>query len=166
MDLRPGAGIDTLIGALESELRLLGELTAVLRRQREGVAMDDAQAVDDSVFAAHRVLRTLEEARRRRRTVIGILTGAEDTSIGDLEAALGARMTPVLAATRDRLQEMAQSVSRDIAINRLVLRRAVESGEGFVRAICGAERRTMTYDAGARSVAQSTNGGVLINQRV
>jgi hypothetical protein len=84
-------------------------------------------------------------------------TGAEDTSIGDLEAALGARMTPVLAATRDRLQEMAQSVSRDIAINRLVLRRAVESGEGFVRAICGAERRTMTYDAGARSVAQSTN---------
>ena len=120
-------GPGTLADALDRERRLLGELAAVLRRQREGVATEDVQAVDDSVFAAYRVMRTIEEARRRRRAVIGLLAGVADTPIRELEAALGPRMTPAVAAARDGLELTARSVAREIAINREVLRQAIET---------------------------------------
>jgi hypothetical protein len=156
----------SLADAFHREARLLDDLGVVLRRQRNGVAGDDVQAVDESVFAAHRVMRTIEEARRRRRTLIGILTGAEDVSIHDLDEALGVRMTGALTTGRDDLESAALALSREIAINREVLRAAIETGDEFVRALCGApaapvsgygERTTHTGPAG---------GGVLLNQRV
>jgi hypothetical protein len=70
---RPGnpsrAAIDALIDNMNSETRLLEELTALMRRQRAAVAADDLQAVDDSVYGTQRVLLTLGEARRRRRSL-------------------------------------------------------------------------------------------------
>ena len=59
--------IDSMTDALTTERRLLDELISVMRRQRSAVGDDDLQRVDDSVFATHRVLVTLNEARRRRR---------------------------------------------------------------------------------------------------
>src|SRR5215207_5907568 len=56
-----------LVDALGSERRLVDELTATMRRQRAAVAVDDLQAVDDSVFATHRLLATLGQARQRRK---------------------------------------------------------------------------------------------------
>jgi hypothetical protein len=70
-----------LTDAFEVECRLLGELAGLLRRQREGVATDDVTVVDESVFAANRVLPTLEEARRRRRTLLQLVAGAQDDPV-------------------------------------------------------------------------------------
>jgi hypothetical protein len=61
----PLSPIDALTDALISERRLLEELITVMRRQRSAVGDDDLQSVDDSVFASHRVLVTLNEARQR-----------------------------------------------------------------------------------------------------
>ncbi|MGH7552807.1 MAG: flagellar export chaperone FlgN [Longimicrobiales bacterium] len=129
----PAIGIETLIEALERETRLLLELAVVLKRQREGFAAQDAQAVDDSIFAVHRVMRTLEEARRRRRAVLRIVVGDENVPVRELERALGSRVSPALAGARDRLQDVVRLVERDIIRNRQVLRDAdpdgaVESG--------------------------------------
>jgi hypothetical protein len=124
----PTIGIETLIEALERETRLLLELAVVLRRQRDGFFAQDAQAVDDSIFAVHRVMRTLEEARRRRRAVLRIVAGHEDVPVRELERALGSRVTPALAGARDRLQDVVRLVERDIARNRVVLRDAVPDG--------------------------------------
>jgi hypothetical protein len=163
----PSAGtVDGLSAALEGESRLLGELAAILRRQREGVASDDVQMVDDSVFAAHRIMRTIEEARRRRRTLTGMLLGAEDVPVRDLELALGARATPPLVLASCNLQVAAEALSREIEINRHVLRGAIQAGEAMVRTLCGARSAPVSYDATARSVQAPAGGGTLFNQQV
>src|SRR5690242_5899551 len=57
------AAREALLDALRSERKLLDELVSTLRRQRSAVGTDDLQAVDDSVFATHRILATLGQAR-------------------------------------------------------------------------------------------------------
>lgn len=156
-----GGDADALVAAFETEHRLLGDLAGVLRRQREGVATDDVAMVDESVFAANRVMRTLDEARRRRRTLLGMLTGAQDTALEDLELALGRLMTDDLAKVRDRLRIQARAVAREIEINRRVLRGAMEQGERFMHAICGGAR-PRSYEPGETTGAT----GALLNRQV
>ena len=158
--------VDTLSGALSGEVRLLDDLTSILRRQREGVATDDVQMVDDCVFAAHRMIRTIEEARRRRRTLIAILLGAGDVPPRELPPALGVRATADLVAAVDRLHAAAGALSREIEINRHVLRGAIDAGDRVVRALCGARSGPVSYDATARAVPASAGGGALFNQQV
>lgn len=138
--------IDSLTDALVMERRLLEELIAVMRRQRNAVGNDDLQIVDDSVFATHRVLVTLSEARRRRRNLNALIGQREDLGIHSLEEALGPRMTPALRAARDELHETARTLSREVAINRRVLRQALASGDAFARMLAGAEE-SPTYAA-------------------
>jgi hypothetical protein len=64
-----GATVAALADALRSEARLLGDLVNIMHLQRASVARDDIDGVDDSVFATHRILVTLGEARRRRRSL-------------------------------------------------------------------------------------------------
>lgn len=156
-----GGDASALVAAFEAECRLLGDLAGVLRRQREGVASDDVTIVDESVFAANRVVRTLEEARRKRRTLLGLLAGAQDAALDDLEMALGRLMTDDLAKVRDRLKTQARSVAREIEINRRVLRGAMEQGERFMHAICGGPQ-PRTYEPGESSGAI----GALLNRQV
>lgn len=151
----------TLADAMENECKLLAELAGVLRRQREGVARDDAAGVDDSVVAAHRVMHTLSEARARRRALLGVLVAAEDVPLDELDVALGARMTIQLTTARKRLQDEARVVAREIEINRRVLSGALEQGDRFLQALCGAATAP-SYD----QAATAANGGVLINQQV
>lgn len=155
-----GAADRDLVAALEAECRLLGELAEVLRSQREGVAGDDVERVDASVFAANRVIRTLEEARRYRRTLLDVLVGSHDAALEDLEAALGRSVSAALAAARDRLKLQARRVAREIEINRRVLRGAMEQGERFLHAIRGAQ--PLSYEP--RDAAGAT--GALLNTQV
>src|SRR6185503_12872967 len=120
--------IDSLTDALSTERRLLDELIAVMRRQRDAVGADDLQSVDDSVFATHRVLVTLSEARRRRRNLNTLIGQREDLGIHSLDEVLGPRMTAALRAARDDLHNAARSLSREVAINRRILRQALACG--------------------------------------
>jgi hypothetical protein len=158
--------VDTLAEALNGEVRLIEDLASILRRQREGVVSDDVQKVDDSVFAAHRLMRTIEEARRRRRTMTGILLGAADVPPRDLAQSLGGRATPGLTAAAGGLQAAAMALSREIEINRHVLRGAIEAGDQVVRALCGVRGAPVSYDATARAVQPPGGGGSLFNQQV
>lgn len=160
------ATVETLAAALTGEVRLLDDLASILRHQREGVAGDDVQKVDDSVFGAHRMMRTIEEARRRRRTLIAILLGAGDVPPRELPDALGARATTELMMAVDRLVSAGDALAREIDINRHVLRGAIEAGDRVVRALCGARAAPVSYDAGANSVAAPAGGGSLFNQQV
>ncbi|HEX7241884.1 MAG TPA: hypothetical protein VF263_16500, partial [Longimicrobiaceae bacterium] len=81
------ASLDALVDALASERRLLDELVAIMRRQRSAVGVDDLEGVDDSVFATHRVLLTLNEARRRRRSLYTLLGDPEELRFPELEEA-------------------------------------------------------------------------------
>lgn len=112
--------IDSLADALLAERRLLDELSEVVRRQRTAMDDDDMDAMSDCVFATHRMLVTLQEARTHRRsigTMIGLPAGAE-ANADSLERALGARMTPALRAARDELHASAKLLAREVARSR------------------------------------------------
>jgi hypothetical protein len=156
----------TLAEALDTECRLLGDLRSVLQRQREGIASDDADAVDQSVVAANRVMRTLDEARKKRRTVVGILAAAEDTPLDELDDVLGPRMTQQLANARARLHDQAKIVARDIEVNRRILRAAMDHGARFMQALCGVPAQPSSYAPAVRAAPPASRGGVLINQSV
>ena len=120
--------IESYTDALTTERRLLDELIAVMRRQRNAVGEDDLQSVDDSVYATHRVLVTLSEARRRRRSLNALIGQREDLGIDALDDALGARMTPALRAARDELHDAARALSGEVELNRRLLRTLLACG--------------------------------------
>ena len=117
--------IDSLAEALATERRLIDELLAVIRRQRAAVADDDLGGIEDSMFATHRLLVTLSEAKCRRRTLNTLLGQPEDVGILALDRVLGARMTPELREQRDGLHQAARTLSREVAVNRELLRDAM-----------------------------------------
>lgn len=135
--IAPPATLEALSDALEAEKKLIDELIAVILSQRAAVSVEDLQAVDDSVFATHRLLLTLGEARRRRRTINQLLGFQEDLAVRELEARLGSQMTPRLRTGRDELRDAAHRLSHEIDINRRVLRQALANSETYVRAIRG-----------------------------
>lgn len=112
--------METLAQALDAERRLLDGLSAVVRRQRDAVATDDLDAVNDCVFATHRMLVTLREARSHRQSIGALigLPGGADAGTSSLERALGARMTAAIRTARDRLHEAARSLAREVAASR------------------------------------------------
>jgi FlgN protein len=131
------AALDALLDALRSERKLLDELVATMRRQRTAVGADDLQSVDDSVFATHRILATLGQARVRRRQINRILVGGEELQARDLDLVLGAQMTDALRTARDELQASAAVLSREVDVNRRVLRDALASGDAQARTLVG-----------------------------
>jgi hypothetical protein len=161
-----GVTLAALTRALRDEARLLAELTTVVHNQRDGVATDDVQIVDDSVFGAHRILRTIGEARRRRRALLDAIAGSEDLSIHDLEDALGILMTPELRQARDELQAAADILSREIAVNRKIIQEALRAGDGQLRTLCGAPGQQVRYGADARAVDDAQQSGLLLNRQV
>lgn len=111
------APIESLATALDAERRLIDELSGIVRRQRAAVANDDMDAMSDCVFATHRMLVTLREARSHRQsigTLIGLPAGA-DAGTNSLERALGARMTTAIRTARDGLHEAARRLAAEVA---------------------------------------------------
>jgi len=141
--------IDALVGAMQSERKLVDDLTQTMRRQRAAVAGDDLEGLDDSVFATHRLVQTLGEARRRRRGVCGLLGEPEDLGLHELDAALGSRMTGAVRDERDALQTSARALQREVDTNRRVLREALAQSDEYVRAICQPAAPSSVYGGDA-----------------
>lgn len=152
---RRETAVEVLSDVLGTERRLLEELTLVMQKQRAAVAGNDLQALDDSVFATYRVLATLGEARRRRKSVNRLLGAAEDMNVNDLEDVLGDRATPTVIAARDALQDTAVSLSREVDINKQVLRTAMDNGNDYVQKLFGGAAQGATYVA-PQAAASST----------
>lgn len=155
---RRETAVEVLADVLGTERKLLEELVLVMRKQRNAVAEDDLQSLDDSVFATYRVLATLGEARRRRKSVNRLLGAAEDLNVNDLEELLGERATPDVIAARDALQDVAVTLSHEVEINKTVLKAAMDNGNDYVQKLFGGTAQpSATYAApssgGATAVA-------------
>ena len=109
-----------------------------MRRQRTAVGGEDLDAVDDSVFATHRILATLGQARLRRRAVNRLVVGVEELPVRMLEQVLGEQMTDELRDARDGLTESAHVLSHEVDVNRRVLREALAAGDAHARVLSGA----------------------------
>lgn len=142
---RRETAVEVLSDVLGTERRLLEELMLVMRKQRAAVAADDLQALDDSVFATYRVLATLGEARRRRKSVNRLLGAEEDMNVNDLEHILGDRATPDVIVARNALQEAAMLLSREVDTNKQVLKVAMDNGNDYVQKLFGTPQPAATY---------------------
>jgi hypothetical protein len=121
------------------ERRLLDELERVLVAQRKGISSDDLEALDESVFAAHRVIRTLGEARQRRRALLQLVGVDIDLPLRDLETMLGANATADLRTARNELLDAASRLAGALSANRHVVDGALALGESIFGAALGAE---------------------------
>lgn len=158
------SAVDALTNAVTSEVRLLEDLIGIMRRQRKAVAGDDLQGVDDSVFATHRVLVTLAEARRRRRSLNQLVGGNEDLPLRNIEELLGERMTEDLHLAREGLHAAALTLSQEVEANRHLLREALASGTDYVRAIYGSNEPPTSYAPSTQRSEADSAGGMLINR--
>ncbi len=154
--------VERLTAAIRSEERLLESLRTVLERQGAAVSTDDLVLLDDSVFAAQRVLLTLAEARRNRRTLLGIVAGEEDLHLAQLDDVMGDQLTPDLRTARDHLQATAGRLARTLERNRRLLGGALDAGDRLIRALCGAPAQNPVYGA---SGCDGQAGGTLLIDR-
>ena len=127
--LIPPGVLDALADTFATEQALLGQLSAVMCRQRAAVGVDDVQAVGDTVFATHRLLLLLGETRKHRRTIHRLLGYDEELGVDQLDDLLGDTMTPRLRAERDALQQAARELSIEIDLNRQLLRETLAGNE-------------------------------------
>lgn len=160
-----GALLDALHDALISERKLLDDLIAQMRRQRASVTADDIEGVDESTFATHRILATLGQARTRRRQLNILLGGSEDCTLRELEDMLGDQVDPRLRDARQRLTQAADLLTREVGMNRKLLREALTNTDQHVRTLVGAPAQPTTYATeGAASPSSGAPRGVLVNR--
>lgn len=161
------AAMEALANAVTSEVRLLEDLIGVMRRQRSAVAADDLQGIDDSVYATHRVLVTLAEARRQRRSLSQLVAGVDDFPLRSLEQLLGDSMSEELRNARDGLHAAALTLSQEVETNRQVLREAMAAGSDYVRTLYGgqAAEPMALYSAEPHRTERESHGGVLVDRR-
>lgn len=163
-DAPASATIEALAGAVASEGRLLEELVGVMQRQRERVAADDLEGVDDTVFATHRILVTLGEARRQRRTLGTLVAGVDDPGVRALEEELADRMTEGLRNALVEMRDAARRLSREVAMNRKILRSALSTGGEMVLGMLSPPEAGQTYGATpGQGVGRA--GGVLLDRQ-
>jgi hypothetical protein len=144
--------VAALVDSLLSEAKLLGDLANIMRHQRESVAHDDLQGVDDSVFSTHRVLVTLQEARRRRRAINHVLGESDDLSVVALEEFFNGELPPSVAEASTALRQSAMKLQNEVSVNRRVLKEAIAAGDRQGQMLVGAA-------GGAKSSAEAPSGG-------
>ena len=158
----PTARLDALRGILLRESELAMQLREELLRQRGAVADGDAAAVDRGSDATSRLLLMMEEARQRRGDIVASLTGDANVPLDHLETHLGQPLPAAVESARLTLRQAAMDVSQEAAINRVVLRRAVEAGEAFLQDLfSGGATPTPTYGAAAPTPPPSHPGRLL-----
>ena len=159
------ADLPGLARALNEEAKLLADLRGVLERQRAAVAADDLPGVDASVFDAQRILRSLSQARRRRRSLLTLTAGEDGHHLAELPELLGPAMTPELASALDRVLATAQRVARDMDLNRQILNGALATGNEILRAL-GRTEPSPVYAATPSPPGGNGSNSLLLNRQV
>lgn len=159
--------LDALSDALRREAKLLLDLNEVLKRQRAAVARDDLAVVDETVYSAQRVFRTLAEARRRRRALLDILGIDQEVSLESLDSTLGPRMTVDLELAREELKEAARRLSGELNVNRKILQGAIASGDALIRGLRGGSGKDPgVYGPQATPRPSGGDSGLIINRQI
>ncbi len=158
--------LNSLSDALRREAKLLLDLQEILQRQRSAVAREELAVVDETVYAAQRIFRTLAEARRQRRALLEILGVDREVGVDDLDTLLGPRMTLELDLARSELKEAARRLSGDLQVNKKILQGAIAAGDGLIEGLKGGKGKDPgTYGPEAQ-VRSKGDGGLIINRQI
>jgi hypothetical protein len=171
--LRPAApatssaaqSLDRLTVALEHEIVAVRELGEALVQQRSAVAASDVAAVNASVDDMGRLLLAVDEARRHRIAVVVELGGGPGTSLEEFEPAPGAPGAGAYAAARAALRREAEKAAHEAAVNRTVLRSAVEAGDAFLQALFSSSVDPSPVYQAAERQDRPRSPGFILNRR-
>lgn len=130
-DLRRG-----LIATLAQEAELLRELREVFRRQRVGVLEGRAADIDDGVFTATRMLRTLGEARAARKQITLRLFGSS-MEFQDLDDGVLPNRDADLERARDEVRSAARGLLEEAAVLRGSLEVLLDDNRRCLDALLG-----------------------------
>lgn len=162
-----GIGFDTLAVALKREAKLLTDLLSVMQQQRDAVGAEDLGIVDDTIFSAQRILRTLAEARVKRRTLLEILGCDPELPLDDLEEILGPRMTPEVLDALQTLRTVALNLTGELDVNRRVLQSALRSGDDLIRVLGGGgDTDPGIYSSQPEQPVGSGDHGLIIDRQI
>jgi hypothetical protein len=153
-----------LATALDEEAVLAESLREALTQMRSAVAGGDPLPLDREAEALGRILHTLQEARRRRGSILAALAGDEAFPLEGLARDLEVATPPALEAARQRLRRAGEAVVREATINRAVLRRALEQGDHFLQALFSAATAP-AYGPAERAAGCTAGAAVLFNRR-
>lgn len=169
-DVATEAGLRSLLtSALEEEAGLLEKLREIFVTQREALAAGDPLALDDGVFAATRVMRTIDEARRRRLGLTRRIAGAE-LEFEELDTALtGTSFRPVRLA-QEEVRRVAGALREEVAILRRILEVALSDNKRYLDVLLGEESPTPSVGPGYGEVdvhpTPAGGAGVVLDRTV
>lgn len=151
-----------VLQSITGERHLLRELRHALAIQRDGVATGEAGSIEIASRAVASAVLTLDNARRRREAMMGILSEGRPVRLDTLERFTG----PIegLAIARAELRHEAEGVIEDLALTQDVLQGALQAGDAWLQSLFGSMAdATAGY---ARQAAPSAPaGGRLLNRR-
>ena len=152
-----------LHGALGDERKLLDDLLRALERQRGAVADNDIDSIEKGVADVHRILLTLGEALTRRRRVVALVTGSEETPLSELAPYLKESREAVDTMVKD-ISAVARTVARELVTTRALLQTAIAEGDAYLQTLAGSELEGSVYQ---RSEGDSgRRHSVLINEHI
>jgi hypothetical protein len=123
--------------------------------------------VNESVDAVGRILLTLTQARDRRTELVTALTGDPSLPLDRLHGVLGVTASGDFERARGALRQAAEGAAREAAINRGVLRRALEAGEAFLQELFSSTAGPAPVYGPREARAESGSGpAVLVNRRI
>jgi len=157
--------LERLTAALEHEALAVRELGEVLVLQRSAVAASDIAAVNASVDDVGRLLLAVDEARRHRLAVVTELGEGPDTSLESLEPPAGTPGAGAYAAARAALRREAEKTAHEAAVNRTVLRGAVEAGDAFLQALFSSAVEPSPVYGAAEHPDRPSSPGIILNRR-
>ena len=124
-----------LADVLQKEAGIVTALRQALIQQRAALAANDAETMNATADEIGRILLLLEQVRSSRDAVLESITGEGPVALEQLETVLGVSLPLPLEQARAELRRAGKEVAQEVAINRTVLRRAVETGEAFLQAL-------------------------------
>ena len=157
--------LERLTAALEHEIVAVRELGEALVQQRSAVAASDIVAVNASVDDVGRLLLSVDESRRHRLAVVAELGGAPGASLEEFEPPFGSQGAGAYAAARAALRREAEKAAHEAAVNRTVLRSAVEAGNAFLQALFSSTDEPSPVYSAAERPAPPSSPGFILNRR-
>ena len=117
--------VDRLIEVLQIERRLVDRLSRLLARQRAAIFAGAGDEIIECTYAMQRVLRTVEEARKQRRTYATHLVGGGDLTVPELIERLSPLGSSALTESLVDISASARTLRAESLAHRLLLERVV-----------------------------------------
>jgi len=151
-----------ILDCLKSESALLHRLEGILQAQRDAVEASDLDTLEHNTYQAQRVLRTLQEAGRRRAGVLEVGLGRPNVTLDDLERH-GVPLSSDLLEARSELHRIVRRVETALRLNRQLLTEVTRTNDQTARTLLGGESPPATWHPQG---TRSSDPGRLLNRRV